>query len=178
MSQVLLLKKYRPANDSVETADSVKWDESKHPRKGGKFAPKGTGTTGKTGGTTGSVGRKPAKYNSKKTASGMSHKEFKSAMESCRTGFNNAIKNFNAARKSKDAKKMKGAMEDMRRFESELRSALTKRPDGISKEHWADFKEQGGDWAHNMKLTLKNIALEKSGAYVKGGYKSHPLIAK
>lgn len=50
MSQILLLNRLKPTNDSVATADSVKWDESKHPRKGGKFAPKGTGTTGKTGG--------------------------------------------------------------------------------------------------------------------------------
>ena len=42
----------KPVADSATTMDA-KWDESKHPRKHGQFAPKGSGTTGKTGGKTG-----------------------------------------------------------------------------------------------------------------------------
>ena len=48
MSQLQLIK-MNPVASSVTTMDA-KWDESKHPRKHGQFAPKGSGTTGKTGG--------------------------------------------------------------------------------------------------------------------------------
>ena len=51
MSQLQLIK-MKPVAASVTTEDA-KWDESKHPRKHGQFAPKGSGTTGKTGGKSG-----------------------------------------------------------------------------------------------------------------------------
>ena len=53
----------KPVADSVTTEDA-KWDESKHPRKHGQFAPKGSGTTGKTGSKTG--GKKSSSKGGKK----------------------------------------------------------------------------------------------------------------
>lgn len=55
MSQLVIqlhLIKMKPVAASVTTEDA-KWDESKHPRKHGQFAPNGSGTTGKTGSKTG-----------------------------------------------------------------------------------------------------------------------------
>ena len=65
MSQLQLIK-MKPVAASVTTEDA-KWDESKHPRKHGQFAPKGSGTTGKTGGKTG--GKKSSSKVSKKSSS-------------------------------------------------------------------------------------------------------------
>ena len=59
MSQLVLLNRAR-AHETT-TAMDAKWDESKHPRKKGKFTKKGTGTVGKASNSNESTGKPSGK---------------------------------------------------------------------------------------------------------------------